>query len=979
VIPDVAPEHLTLPVLDPVPPRAPFPFVATAAPVLVSIGIWAVTGSVYSLLFAALGPVVAVGSLLDGRRQRRRTGRRDAERAVAALRRARDRVLEVHERERARLGRIAPPLHELCTPGHVAARWAQGDLESDQVDAPIPVRLGRAERPAAVIVEGGAGALEYVDDLPSAVRSALGDVRRAAAVLDDAPWLADAGDGIGVVGPLPAARALVRSIVLQLAASCSPQTTRITATIRAASDERWVAALPHEHAVTVAESGHSMFRLIGQRQQSRVACASERSKLPPGLGQVIDLGVRVSEGAPSPANFEAVGIARAVDLATTLAELAAERGMVAADRRLPDAVALAEVLSGDGHETRSTPGGRGLRAPIGRDSTGVVELDLVRDGPHAVVAGTTGSGKSELLVSWVLAMAARHPPSAVTFLLVDFKGGAAFAPLVGLPHVIGSVSDLDPRRSARAIESLRAELLRRERVLAECGVRSIDELEQQADEQIGTGLSRLVIVVDEFAAVVSGQPGLHELFADLSGRGRSLGLHLVLCTQRPSGVVRDAVLANVALRISLRVTDRGDSIAMLGTDAAAGLPSSPRGRALIADGSGAIREVQLALSEPGDAERLRAAVPPPLDIVWCDPLPELLPLDELLLDAIAEAAPGIPFGRVDLPGEQRQPIARHDPRRDGHLLVLGAARSGRTTVLRTMAAGATSAGVGCTVVPDDPAEAWSLLAELIERPDDRIEVVLLDDLDLLLGRMDPDARLDLVELLTRIVRGARSRSLVVSAQHLSGGLQALAGLFDARLLLRQPSRDEHVLSGGDGAAFDPRLPAGAGRWTGSRGGGAAVQVAIGAAPLPAAELVELAVLRPTAGRPLAIVCPRPAALARRWTESGARVVVLGDDPVPDDGELRVSAGAAPVVLLGDPDAWQAEWALLGLVRRELPLAVIGCTASELRAITRAREPAPPLGGRPGECWWVEAGGVRRAVLDEPAPARNEPSAPRDAE
>ena len=185
----------------------------------------------------------------------------------------------------------------------------------------------------------------------------------------------------------------------------------------------------------------------------------------------------------------------------------------------------------------------------------------------------------------------------MTFLLVDFKGGAAFAPLAGLPHVLGTVSDLDARRSARAIESLRAELQRRERVLAACGARSIDELEAQRGVASGTRLARLVIVVDEFAAVVSGQPELHELFADISGRGRSLGLHLILCTQRPSGVVRDAVLANVTLRISLRVTDRGDSLAMLGSDAATRLAPAARGRALIADGSGEIREVQLALAD----------------------------------------------------------------------------------------------------------------------------------------------------------------------------------------------------------------------------------------------------------------------------------------------------------------------------------------------------------------------------------------------
>lgn len=970
MIPNIAPERLALPALAPPPPRAAFPFVATAAPVLVSLGIWAVTGSAYSLLFAALGPVVALGSLLDGRRQRRRTTKRDTERAVAALGRAHERVLDLHELECARRHQLAPPLNELCAPSRVAANWARPPVGSDGADAaPIPVRLGRAELTAVVVMDEGLGAHEIGDDLPVRVRSAVAELRRVACRLPDAPWLADARDGIGIIGPLPTSRALARSIVVQLAANCSPLTTRITAN----ADEEWIRRLPHAVAVEAASSTGSTYRLTGHGPDLVVACASDRSALPTGVRVVIGVGAAGAGEAPADRRFELVGVARAGDVAITLATLARERGLVAANRRLPDAVRLEDVLGGREDAAGRPPLGS-LRAPIGRDATGVVEVDLVRDGPHAVVAGTTGAGKSELLVSWVLAMAAWHPPSAVTFLLVDFKGGAAFAPLAGLAHVIGTVSDLDARRSARAIESLRAELMRRERLLAERGVRSIDELEvglREAGEPdsgpdrrsaAGGGLARLVIVVDEFAAVVSGQPELHELFADLSARGRSLGLHLILCAQRPSGVVRDSVLANVTLRISLRVTDRGDSIAMLGTDEATRLPPEYRGRALISDGAGATREVQLALAEPGDARRLGAAGSAPSGVVWCEPLPELLPLEPLLAEAGTDSALGLPFGRVDLPAEQCQPIARHQPGTDGHLLVLGAARSGRTTALSTMAASARSEGVDCVVISDDPAEAWSVLTDLLEPAEHAVTgLVLLDDVDLLLERVDPDTRHELLELLTRLVRGARTCSLVVSAQRLSGGLQSLAGLFDGRLLLRQSSRDEHVLSGGDGAAFDPRLPPGAGRWTG--GGGCVMQVAIGEAPLPAAKRVRLPTVHPEAGRPLAVVCPRPREFARRWEQAGVQLVLLGEQPVPADAELRVSRGVHPLVLLGDPDAWQAEWALLGLVRRELPLVVIGCGASELRAVARTRETAPPLGNRPGECWSVEGGVVRRALLD----------------
>lgn len=967
MIPDAPPERLTLPPMAPPPPRAPFPFVATAAPVLVSVGIWAVTGSIYSLLFAALGPVVAVGGLLDGRRQRTRAARRDADRAVAALGRMRQRVLQLQEQERARLDRLAPPLAELCEPGGLAARWIDVDPGRDGEDAaPLPVRLGWAERRSPVIVDEGAASLDGDDDLPGSVRDELGELHDAAAVLRDAPWVADACDGIGIVGNVPAARALARSVAVQLAAICSPRTTRIAAAAPSTGDEAWVSELPHSATVVATDDDHIAYRFAGRGRELVVACAAQRSDLPPGLGLIVDLSPP-ADGVAPPARFELLGAARAADAAMTLAAIASDRGMVASRRDVPESVRLSEVLAvAEGGSADSGAAASTLRAPVGRDAAGVVELDLVSDGPHAVVAGTTGAGKSELLVSWVLAMATRHPPSAVTFLLVDFKGGAAFAPLAGLPHVLGTVSDLDGRRSVRAIDSLRAELLRRERILFECGARSIDELESRrarAADPSGARLARLVIVVDEFAAVVSGQPELHELFADIAGRGRSLGLHLILCTQRPSGVVRDAVLANVMLRVSLRVTDRGDSLAMLGSDAATRLPPTARGRALIADGSGEVREVQLAIAESADADALRGDGRRDVDNMWCDPLPELIPLDELGEEAIGDHGSGIPFGRVDLPAEQRQPVARHDPRTDGHLLVLGAARSGRTTVLRTLAEGAMQTGMSRVVVPDDPAEASSLLTELLEHPLPEAAVVLFDDVDLVVGRMDPDARHELIDLLTRFVRGARRLSLVITAQRLTGALQGLAGLFDARLLLRQPSRDEHVLAGGDGSMFDPRLPAGAGAWTGSRGGGATVQVAIGSAELPAAELVALPRLRPRNGRTLAVVCPRPGELASELGAVAGRVIVLGDEPAPADQELRISWGEAPVVLLGDPDAWQAEWGLLNLARRELPIAVIGCSASELRSITRARDAPPPLGTRPGECWWVDAGVVRRALLD----------------
>ncbi|MFV4915041.1 FtsK/SpoIIIE domain-containing protein, partial [Microbacterium lacticum] len=213
-------------------------------------------------------------------------------------------------------------------------------------------------------------------------------------------------------------------------------------------------------------------------------------------------------------------------------------------------------------------GGSGsLAAVVGVSGGEPVTLDLVADGPHAVVIGVTGSGKSELLTTWILAMCRSRSPREVSFLLVGFKGGRTFDALVALPHVTGVLTDLDEDRALRAVESLRAEIRHRERVLEESGARDIVEA--------AGALSRLVIVVDEYAALVAVHPGLHDLFADIAARGRALGMHLVLASQRAAGAFRDGVLANAPLRIAFRVTDAADSRAVLGQDDAVRLPGTP--------------------------------------------------------------------------------------------------------------------------------------------------------------------------------------------------------------------------------------------------------------------------------------------------------------------------------------------------------------------------------------------------------------------
>src|SRR5664280_1612271 len=138
---------------------------------------------------------------------------------------------------------------------------------------------------------------------------------------------------------------------------------------------------------------------------------------------------------------------------------------------------------------------------LGCGLTGPTTVDLAADGPHMLVAGTTGSGKSELLRSMVASLVAGNRPDQLSLLLIDYKGGAAFGPCVALPHTVGVVTDLDAAETERALTSLHAELRRRERLLRAAGVADSDAYRRAVPEQDLATLPRLVIIVDEFATL----------------------------------------------------------------------------------------------------------------------------------------------------------------------------------------------------------------------------------------------------------------------------------------------------------------------------------------------------------------------------------------------------------------------------------------------------------------------------------------------
>jgi len=377
-----------------------------------------------------------------------------------------------------------------------------------------------------------------------------------------------------------------------------------------------------------------------------------------------------------------------------------------------------------------------LRAIVGQSAQGTFSLDLRADGPHALVGGTTGAGKSELLQAWILGMAAAHSPQRVTFLLVDYKGGSAFRDCVDLPHTVGLVTDLSPHLVRRALASLSAEVRYREHLLAKYQAKDLVELERRGEVDAPPSL---VIVVDEFAALVQEVPGFVEGVVNVAQRGRSLGLHLILATQRPAGVIKDNLRANTNLRLALRVADENDSSDVIGSTMAARFDPALPGRAVSKSGPrgltpfqagyaggwtsdtpsppeirvetlhfglGSVWEPPLTQADleldaadlgPTDIQRLVATISVAATTAGLSKprapwLPELHPTYDLERLPAAGREGHLVFGVADDPDHQAQPVVAFNPDHEGNLAVFGASGSGKSTLLRTIALAAGFSG-----------------------------------------------------------------------------------------------------------------------------------------------------------------------------------------------------------------------------------------------------------------------------------------------
>jgi DNA segregation ATPase FtsK/SpoIIIE, S-DNA-T family len=721
-------------------PASPFPVTAALAPLVGSV-VLAVLVDPRMAWFAVLGPLLAVGTWGEDRRRHHRARRRHREATARSLSELAAGAAAASAAERARRLAAHPDLGELahrCRGGHPRLwerRLAPGDHVTlvigyaDQRWSPVEPTAGRTD----------------------ALSRAAQQLGHEHGLLTDAPVVVvpTPTRGLGIVGPPVDAERVARALVVQAAALHGPADLVLDVAVDEVHAWSWAAWLPHvgpsgfgaaaerppsaSCGIVVAEAHRAVAVAAGW---SVVVVAPSERLLPAQCTTVLALddgavnarlvdhatGSSIPDVLPTGCDRE---VARAC--ARSLGRLRDPERVDGGD--LPQAVRLHDVLEHPVADAAALAArwaqagpAAAPRTTLGVGPSGPLVVDLAVDGPHALVIGTTGAGKSELLRTLVAGLAASSPPEACSLLLVDFKGGSAFDACAALPHVVGVVTDLDEHLAARVLRSLDAEIRHRERTLRDAGAPDLGTY-QRSPRGATSSLARLVVVVDELATLVAELPDFVHALVDVARRGRSLGVHLVLATQRPQGCIDDTIRANADLRIALRVHDGADSRELLGDPIAACIDRGAPGRAVVRRG-GELVAFQTALASapatpaglvvrdlvepaaPGPAPRsiggpseLDALVASAVSVAaarglpaprrpWVDPLPATLHLHAAAAHDLGAAAGGdggpldVVVGLVDDPDRQcHHPLAWAPTT---SLLVHGIPGSGATTTLHSV-------------------------------------------------------------------------------------------------------------------------------------------------------------------------------------------------------------------------------------------------------------------------------------------------------
>lgn len=770
------------------PDQSPMPWLSAIIPVVLGVTMAIVFGRAIMLLMAAASPIMVIGSFLTNRKLAKKKGVKTEQEWIDDVRGAERRIAELAKLQRLESWfRLPDPvvIADIAT-APLSRLWERRRVDADAMavrvgvaevaldvrfegggkDRTSPRRVGVAPVPVAPDLRAGVLGIAGPDD---AARSIARSIVASFATLRsprDAELVVicpdDAEGEWGWTQWLPHAQAVAGT----------PAAIGNTDDTRRERLRELGVALEHRMRVAGhrgAEPPHDLLVVVDGAREYRmlpgmvpllehgaahgihvVALDRDRSRLPEEAKSVVVIDpvdpavARVETGTDyhPVVLLDGVSVPQAESMARSLCSIRHVSG-VGDDAMLPATVRYADLMKLDLDDPeplvrRWSTQPRNTFVIVGATGEGEFAIDISRDGPHALVAGTTGSGKSEFLQALVISLAMANRPDALNFVLVDYKGGSAFADCERLPHTVGMVTNLDARETERALASLDAELKRRERVLRDMNAKDVDSAwARDAETAARRGLARLMIVIDEFAELRTELPDFIDGLVRIARVGRSLGVNLVLATQRPAGVVTPEMQSNINLRVALRVTDRTDSSDILGTgDAALISPTTP-GRGYVRTGPSAapvaFQTARVAGIRPGvqrstrvlprkaaltwdglgypvkypktgaaqpqhtdhDDTDLRALVNlvtaatqqlgiPKNPSPWLLPLPAVLPLEKFQDQQVPDEA--IVLGLEDVPGEQSQRSLTWDVRTGSHLLFIGGSMSGRTTALRTILA-----------------------------------------------------------------------------------------------------------------------------------------------------------------------------------------------------------------------------------------------------------------------------------------------------
>ena len=812
-----------------------FPFFALIAPIVTSVVLWLVTGSAYTLLFAFLGPVMAIGQYVDSKIQ---TKREEAKKADLSeeheLALSQQQQLETFALREETVKRNPPSSFFARPENSLRPLWA---AHAQPAGESRVVRLGIAR-------SGG---------LP--------------VVLDVTTGLALRGSDVEV-------RSVMRSVAFQLAWNWgNHEITRVGLDMRTEPEM--------EALLSAKQSCPTSMRQIEDMDPIPLGFRY-LLKVDHGLATLLD----TIDGAATPIEMSVDLLTRAESnriIPTLLREAPRE---IESAQEFPSEVEL--VLNTE-YEWQSSR--HSLVVNVGRQRSHPLLLDLVSAGPHAVVTGMTGSGKTEFLKSWLVALAASYSPDQLSFLVIDFKGGAGFAQLQNLAHVVGVVTDLDHHEALRAMTSLQAEIRYREQVLAQAEAGDITSL---ADE---VKLGRLVVIVDEYKVVLDTFPELMNVFVDLAARGRSLGIHLVLSSQRVGGSLGDALLANCALRVGFRVSQKHDSHALLGNDAAYELPHLP-GRAVMMGTGMDQREFHAARLDQQDIEVVEAKTEqwrhdnPAWSVrtTWLPKLATVIHQDEM-----PQPIEGVSWlGLMDIPEHQLQTWVQYSTPNDGNLLVTGPSRAGISNACHLVAQ---QRGVA---VIADAESAWDAV---VEGEVSHQGVLVIDELDAILDEFDLEHREEFVQCLTRMTRHApkAGKAVVVGCSENVRGLSTLLALFPLSLKLISHSQP------------------GRAHWNGH-------EVQLVMTDTRQSKICQTQRLTfDTNFSYVVITHHTQGVLGEVSHEVSGRVIPLG-------AELSVTNTGVNSIWVGTPEEWMSRASLLNSLKSSAVLVLDECSSSELRGL-----------------------------------------------